>query len=664
MKNTLSFKPKVSILLPVYNGESTFDAALASIAAQTYQNFEVICIDDGSTDTTPALLQRWQQQLPIKILTHSHNWGLTRSLNQAIAAARGELIARIDADDIWLPDKLQRQVDLLDNDPALGIVGCWYKNQTDEGVIAFALPETDQEIKRRIFRQNPLGHSCIVMRTVLVKQHGGYDESVRYGQDHELWLRLLPHTEFYNIPAYLCLRRVGGLSDRRVRAQMLQGIRTRLHYLHRYHAPLREYPFLLEPMLVAAAPAPVRRHWRRRQTMRGIPSGQRGTREMVSITANSKKNSTHRLQIACINDRFLPSIRAEQVARLRMAAGFVASGAAVDFWYHSRPRRPRPLPVGPDMNIHPISAPYLPGTSTLIRTVNRLLFVTSSLRLATKVPQRYDLFYLRCGALHGLLFAARSYWDTTPLVLEIHNLAFGSSPCIDRLYRFIFSRCRQVVCITAATRNNWQANGVPPQKIILLPSAPALDSCSLRPDRARRRLSLPDGPLAVYSGTLHSDRNIAEIIAAAARNRQINIVLVGGRADDEAQWQRHIRQRYGALPNIRFIGYQPAALIPLYLQAADAVLVTYSHSCTTAATMSPMKFAEALAAGKPIVAADLPRIREMAGNNHPITWYEPDNSRSLSSAISAAVRSRTNQHVPATLLTWQRRAHTLIVSSV
>ncbi len=249
--------PKVTVLLSVHNGEAGLDRTMRSLFEQTYQSFSVICIDDASTDQTPLLLAQWHEKLQgrLKIIRNDVNMGLTWSLNRGLAAITTLYTARIDADDWWHKEKLAQQIKFLESNPDYGLVGCCYSNKSPKSKKEFFMPQTDDAIRRSILKRNPFAHSCVIFSTALVQEVGGYDESVRYGQDYDLWFRLLPLTKCYNVPHVLCYRSVGqGISVEKQKEQMRQSLKTQMKYIQRYHWPLKSYGAMVEPLLVMLIP--------------------------------------------------------------------------------------------------------------------------------------------------------------------------------------------------------------------------------------------------------------------------------------------------------------------------------------------------------------------------------------------------------------------------
>lgn len=257
-------QPKdISVLLSVHNAERTLDKTLRSLFDQTFSNFVVVAVDDASTDNSQSILKDWERKVGqnrIKLLVNKKNLGLTKSLNFGLRHIESPFTARIDADDWWSSTKLEKQHQFMAKHPDYGVVGTNYVNVGKDKEVQCRLPNTDEEIKKDIFRRNPFAHSAVLFNTKLVKSAGGYDETVYFGQDYELWLRLLPKTKFYNLSEILCFRAVENtLSTNNRQPQMLSAFRTRLMYLHKYKRPLWDYRYLIDLILIAYLPNWIRK---------------------------------------------------------------------------------------------------------------------------------------------------------------------------------------------------------------------------------------------------------------------------------------------------------------------------------------------------------------------------------------------------------------------
>src|SRR5579862_5259447 len=128
--------PRVSVIIPAYNAARYLPSSIESVMAQTYQDWEIVVVDDGSTDNTKTVLSSYQEQLQDKIhCIHQSNRGLPAARNTAIRASRGEIMALLDADDVWLPARLSRSVRELDRDPEIGLVHSRVARIDDQGSV-------------------------------------------------------------------------------------------------------------------------------------------------------------------------------------------------------------------------------------------------------------------------------------------------------------------------------------------------------------------------------------------------------------------------------------------------------------------------------------------------------------------------------------------------
>jgi glycosyltransferase involved in cell wall biosynthesis len=201
--------PNVSVLMSVYNGEKYIARAVLSLLAQSYADFELILIDDGSTDRTSEIISQVKDD---RLNFHRQdNIGLTKTLNKALKMAKGRLIARHDADDFSIYNRFSRQVDFLESNFEVGLLGssCFIQPEK-HGIIneVYAYPERHHEIVTAFTEYNPFVHGSMMIRRDLLEKIGGYNEAYRYVQDYELWSRLLPKTQAHNLSAPLYVRSV------------------------------------------------------------------------------------------------------------------------------------------------------------------------------------------------------------------------------------------------------------------------------------------------------------------------------------------------------------------------------------------------------------------------------------------------------------------------
>jgi glycosyltransferase involved in cell wall biosynthesis len=177
--------------------------------SQTFGDFEFIIIDDGSTDNTQKIIRDFQDDGRIVYLRNNENAGIVASLNKALGAAKGTYIARMDADDIALPQRLDRQQDYLNSHPAVGLLGCWYEwiDDNDNALCVVTPPERHNLIIWDLLFGNCFAHSGVVFRRSLLSKVNGYSKEDLHGEDYALWIRLGVLTEFANVPRVLIKKR-------------------------------------------------------------------------------------------------------------------------------------------------------------------------------------------------------------------------------------------------------------------------------------------------------------------------------------------------------------------------------------------------------------------------------------------------------------------------
>ncbi len=183
--------PQISVIMPVYNGEKYLKEAIESILAQSYKDFEFIIINDGSTDETEAIIKSFPDKR-IVYIDNGENLGLAASFNAGIDAARGRYIARMDGDDVSLPDRFERQFSYLERKPHIGIVGSGIIliNESGEKVAVHKRPRSHVEIKFASLFSSPMYHPTVMGRAEIFKSHH-YSETFSNSEDYELWSRLL-----------------------------------------------------------------------------------------------------------------------------------------------------------------------------------------------------------------------------------------------------------------------------------------------------------------------------------------------------------------------------------------------------------------------------------------------------------------------------------------
>jgi glycosyltransferase involved in cell wall biosynthesis len=203
--------PAISILLPCYNAAQTLPEALHSLAVQTWTDFDIVAVDDGSTDATPAILESWAVREPrLQVICTTHG-GIVKALNSAWRASSAPLLARMDADDRSHPERLARQAAFLNEHPEVGVLGCQVAGFPPEelrgGFQVYiewsnALLQ-NADIRRELFVESPLVHPSVILRRAWLEQTGGYEDH-GWAEDYDLWLRLsLAGANFHKLPEVL-----------------------------------------------------------------------------------------------------------------------------------------------------------------------------------------------------------------------------------------------------------------------------------------------------------------------------------------------------------------------------------------------------------------------------------------------------------------------------
>ena len=205
--------PRVSVIMSVYKEPVEWmRQAIDSILAQTFTDFEFIIVNDcPAREENTRLLAGYSQKDPrFVIIANETNIGLTKSLNKALDVAKGEYIARMDADDMSLPHRLATQVAYLDAHPEICGVGSWTGNIDEDGNRMPGVAQYDTDpcwIRAQFLQNSQVGHPAAMFRRVMKDHVAKYDESVRYAQDYSLWVSLLPYGDISNIPEVLfCYR--------------------------------------------------------------------------------------------------------------------------------------------------------------------------------------------------------------------------------------------------------------------------------------------------------------------------------------------------------------------------------------------------------------------------------------------------------------------------
>jgi len=199
MKTPEMRAPSVSVVIPAYNSARYIAQTIESVLKQSYRPCEIIVVDDGSTDDTRRMLEKYRDRI---IYIHQENAGEPAARNTGIRQAGGDFIAFLDADDLWLPDKLKFQMDYFEKHPEVALVYSDMKLFDETGIVHESVKEwlgmspPSGYVFPELFTETLFGSGTVIFRKACVDQVGFFDESFLVGSDYEMWLRMARHFEF------------------------------------------------------------------------------------------------------------------------------------------------------------------------------------------------------------------------------------------------------------------------------------------------------------------------------------------------------------------------------------------------------------------------------------------------------------------------------------
>ena len=202
-------RPKVSVIIPTYNRGNYLYSAIKSVLDQTFEDFESIVVDDASTDNTGQVVKKFDDKR-IRYIRHKENKGGSAARNTGIKSSKGKFIAFLDDDDLWMPSKLEKQLDLINKNPEIGAVytGAYRINKSQK-IIWCKFPSLRGNIFPDILKKNYVGScSSVLVRKECFNRIGLFDENLSAGQDWDMWIRLTKHYQIDYVNEPLVLYRV------------------------------------------------------------------------------------------------------------------------------------------------------------------------------------------------------------------------------------------------------------------------------------------------------------------------------------------------------------------------------------------------------------------------------------------------------------------------
>jgi glycosyltransferase involved in cell wall biosynthesis len=219
----MSLEPKVTVLIPVYNRGKYVAEAIKSVLAQSFTDFEVLLIDDGSTDNSVEVM-RSHTDPRVRLVCNERNLGIPQTRNKGLALARGEYLAMLDSDDYAYPTRLAKQVNFLDRHRDYALIGTWTGGMDEKGRFLRRVrvwPVSPGEVQARLLFQCCPAQSSIMARTAILREYG-YREQYAVSSDFDLWVRLVRRHKLGNLPTVLIRSRMHGDRITREKAQLVK----------------------------------------------------------------------------------------------------------------------------------------------------------------------------------------------------------------------------------------------------------------------------------------------------------------------------------------------------------------------------------------------------------------------------------------------------------
>ena len=203
--------PEISVVMPVYNGEKHIRETIESVLNQTFNDFEFIIVDDCSTDRTQEIILSYTDNR-IKLIKNKNNSGVSFSANRGFDVATGEYLVRVDADDICIKDRFEKQLKFMKKNKDIGICGSAICQFNDNGdILTLELPTSPSKTKVCMLFRNPLAQPSVMMRLSTIKKYNlRYDSSIHYAEDYEFWTRCAQYMQLCSMPKVLLKYRIHG----------------------------------------------------------------------------------------------------------------------------------------------------------------------------------------------------------------------------------------------------------------------------------------------------------------------------------------------------------------------------------------------------------------------------------------------------------------------
>ena len=251
----MNSEPKVSIIIPTYNQSQYLEEAMESVLNQTYQNIEIIIVDDGSTDNTSEVVKSFDNKI---IYIPQKNKGASSARNAGIKKAQGQYVAFLDSDDMWIKNKLEKQIKFIQNNPEIGLLGtgCYQMVDINKMIYKKIFPAKNEILQKDLIKYNPFIQSSVIIRKDIFNDIGLYDEKFKESEDYDLWLRIAQKYKVANIQEALVTKKYyeKGLSKDKDNKQLYFVLKAKKNAIKRGQYSKLYYFYILKSWIFMKMP--------------------------------------------------------------------------------------------------------------------------------------------------------------------------------------------------------------------------------------------------------------------------------------------------------------------------------------------------------------------------------------------------------------------------
>jgi len=256
----MNSEPKVSIIIPTYNQSQYLEEAMESVLNQTYQNIEIIIVDDGSTDNTSEVVKSFDNKI---IYIPQKNKGASSARNAGIKKAQGQYVAFLDSDDMWIKNKLEKQIKFIQNNPEIGLLGtgCYQMVDINKMIYKKIFPAKNEILQKDLIKYNPFIQSSVIIKKDVFNHIDLYDEKFKESEDYDLWLRIAQKYKVANLEQALVTKRYyeKGLSKDKDNKQLYFALKAKRNAIKRGQYSKLYYFYILKSWIFMKMPFFVRR---------------------------------------------------------------------------------------------------------------------------------------------------------------------------------------------------------------------------------------------------------------------------------------------------------------------------------------------------------------------------------------------------------------------